>query len=600
MPVNIDSSHDVMEQGPIGSAGENVKSNETLFRDYQKKIQRAEAKKKRFNGWAAAGKKAYRGYDAKEGGDESYDMAMQASQVGNEKIFKYDMNFMRRPIEAQIAKTYARNPKFIAKPVKPIFVDAPPVQQMDPVTGQVFMAPQIDPATGMPVQIDVSENICDVAEALMEDIFRISDFKSELKCCTREAHQSPASIMQIGYQYDDDSGQDTIYFRRRKFDKFLVDPDAEIYEGVVRRCKWMAFEWQLTKDEAEEIGLDWNSIKSKENYGSAGEERACVYNLWDRSSGVVVWVPRDGVSLGKDPEPWPWQISGFPFEILKLTEDIDQQFSKPPIVEALPVQEELQVLREEITANVTNARPMTMYDPSLIDEDKIGSIERRGKYSYIGVDGLSGIPNDPIRRIGDSQLTAETYNHYERCKVELNEMLGTSANEALRATDTTAKEAEIIDRNAGNSTSAKIDTQSDFINACAKKAVQIIRQTYTTEKVTQIVGRDNTKYWVRWIGSQIFKDIEIGIETGSTEREDSAYNRQVSLNMLETMKGVPGIDVTMLALDVLREHGKRNADNYKIEMMPQPQIPGQASAGVGPTSGNDVAAGITGQMSPMV
>lgn len=597
----------IINKGPDGAEQLPNTGRLSEFNKYRRMIDRAEKNKEKYNRWAKQGARAYSGEDPNKG-DPEYDKAVQASEVGQEKVFRYEINYLRRPIEAQIAKTYARNPKFIAKPKKPIFVDAPPVPQInpftgmpvvDPMTGQPVMVPQIDPATGMPVQQDVSEQICEVVEAIMEAEFSDSGFKSEAKVCTREAHHAPASIMQIGYQFDEETQQDSIYFRRRRFEDFIIDPDAEIYDGIIRRCKFIGIKWKLSKEECEALGLDWSAIKSKDSLGDDSENmKACVYNIWDRTSGVVVWVPENGTGFGKEPQPWPWKVRGFPFEILKFTEDTDKQFSRPPIMQALPIQEELKIQREEITTTVTNSRPMTLFDPNALDEDTLSVMDKRSKYSYVPIPGLLGMPNEPLRRVGDHQLSQEFYNHYERNRQELVEILGTSQNEALRTTKATAAESEIIDRNSGSSTSAKIDIQTDFLNACVNKALQIMRQTYSTERVTQITGRDSTKYWIRWIGTQILQDIDISIETGSTEREDTAYNRQIALNMLEVMKGIPGIDVVKLAIKVLRENGERNPDQY--QMVPQPQMPvGNAQAGAGATTGNP-AASISGQINPMV
>jgi len=313
----------------------------------------------------------------------------------------------------------------------------------------------------------------------------------------------------------------------------------------------------------------------------------------------VVWVPKNGKRLGKEPEPWPWKLDGFPFKILKLCEDSDQQFSKPPILEALPINEELQIQRAEITDNVALSKPMTLYDPLALDPEKASVLSDKYSEKWMPVKGLLGMPQDPFRRIGNSVIDAEYYNHFNRNKQELLEILGTSENEALKTTKVTAAEAQILDRNSGNATSAKIDAQTDFLNACAKVAVSIIKQTYNTERVTQIIGRDNVKYWVRWVGSSIIQDIDIEVETGSTEREDSVYNRQVALNMLETMKGVPGIDVTMLAIDLLRENGKRNPEVYRMAPQPLIGVGGQAGAGVGPTTGSNPAASVGNQINPI-
>jgi hypothetical protein len=602
---------EIINKGPDGSIGEQAE----VMRDvgkYQKWIKSAEKAKKEYNRWAKQGNRAYRGYD-----DTKADNELMANEQTRDSVFKYEINFIRQPIDRQITKTYARNPKFIAKPTAPIWVDAGPIQQQDPMTGQAFLMPQINPQTGLPLQNDISEQVCDVVEAVMEVEFKAANFKAEAKACTREAHHSPASIMQIGYQYNDQTGQDEIYFRRRPFKDFIIDPCAEVYEGVIRRCRYMGLKWQLTRDEAEAIGLTWSAISREENLSRQGDDdydsKADVYQIWDKQSGVVVWVPANGKEYAKEPQPWPWELDGFPFEILKFTEDTDQQFSKPLTLAALPIQEELAMQREEISAQTTFSRPFTVYDPSVVDEDKMTAISRRGKGANIPINGLLGMPNSPIRREADGGLTQEYYAHYERNRAELVEVLGTSQNEALRTTKSTAAESQIVDQNAGNATSAKIDIQADFLNNCARKALRIMRQMYDTEKVTQITGRDNSKYWIKWIGAQILSSVDIEVETGSTEREDSMYNRQIALNMLEVMKGIPGIDIVKLGLDVLKEHGKRNADTYRIDMMPpQPQTQGMTGAGVGPkpgeidqpagvgaTTGMDMATSVARQMNPM-
>ena len=597
----VESLHQVPVGGPQSDYDGGQLSD---VKKYQGWIRAAEGpKKQKYNKWAKAGARAYGENDDTPDG-EFIDAQMQGSK---DSIFKYKVNFLRQPIERQIAQCYARNPKFVAKPTQPIWADAEPVQQIDPFTGVPVMVPQIDPMTGMPVQQDISEQVCDVVESLMEVEMAATDFKAEAKACAREAHHAPASIMQVGYEFNVDSGKDMIYFRRRPFKSFIVDPCAEIYDGVIRRCRYMGLKWELTKAEAESLDLSWEALTYSDKNYSGGDDpeaqKACVYHIWDRQSGVVVWVPEFGMAYAKDPQPWPWKIKGFPFVILKFVEDTDCQFSKPLILEAIGMQEELEIQREEIAASTTFARPFTIYDPKIIDEEKMTQISRRGKGANIPVEGLIGMPNPPIRRESTDGLSQEYYNHYERNRSELVEILGTSANEALRTTKATAAESEIVDRNAGNATSAKIDILTDFMNRCMQLAVDIMKDTYDTERVTQVVGRDNTKYWVKWIGNQILKDISISVESGSTEREDSAYNRQISLNMLDVMKGIPGMDIMKLATEVLKEHGKRNADQYRLDgmagMMPQPQMAGRM-AGAGATTGMNPGQSVQQQMNPMV
>jgi len=249
-----------------------------------------------------------------------------------------------------------------------------------------------------------------------------------------------------------------------------------------------------------------------------------------------------------------------------------------------------------IMENTTARRPVTYYDPNHMDTPEMKAyIEREGGV-FIPVQGLMGMPNNPIRTVNDSDLDTEFYNHYQQNKQEMDEILGTTANEQLQGNDMSATQSEIVDKNAGISSSGKTDVITDFLDRSCRKAVQIMRQTYTTERVTQITGDDGGKYWVTWTGEEVLDEVTLNVEVGSTERQNSEIKKQVSLNLLDTMKGIPGIDVVKLAIDVLKDNGRRNAEQYRIEDPMAGMSPDQAGGGVP----MDTQASLAGQMSPNV
>jgi len=521
-----------------------------------------------------------------------------------------NINFLRKKIEGQLTNIYNRNPTFIATPTKPKMVPAPPIpvpaqpmldqfgQPMLDQMGQPMMTqPQMVPALdemGQQEMIDVSEDQAEVISQCMNHVFKESSLKSDIKSCIREAQIRPASIIQIGYQFNEDQGLDDIYFRHRNFYDFIIDPNAKIYDGVVRRCRYMGVRWTVTEKEAINMGLDWDTLKEKENLVAGDDVQGIVYQIWDKQENVIVWCPEKGGVLAKEPRPWPWKIDGFPFEILKLTEDVDKQFSRSIVQEAIPIQQEMNIQRKMIIENTTGRRPVTFYDPNMLDDTEMNAYINRAGNNFVPVQGLMGMPNDPIRTMNDSDLDPEFYSHYEQNKREMDEILGTSANEQMQTSDTTAKQAEIVDKYASVNSSAKTDIITDWIDRACRKAVQIMQQTYTTERVTQITGDDGAKYWVTWQGSEVLDEVSLSIEVGSTERQNSELKKQVSLNMLETMKGIPGIDVVKLAIDVLKDNGRRNAEQYRIQDQGMQPQAGDGGGSVDPN------ASLSGQMSPMV
>lgn len=559
-------------------------------RKYQRWISASLNKKKTYDKWAREGDKVFLG-------DENTNTALDVVRYTSPDslVLTKNVNFMRKKIDAQLAGIYARNPKFVAKPLKPKLVPVPP--QIDPNTG--MQVPVLD-ENGQPAMQDISEDMAQVISQLMNHVIEESGFKSDVKSCIREAQHRPASIIQVGYQFSEAEGKDDIYFRRRSFYDFIIDPNAMIYDGVVRRCRYMGVKWQVSQKEAKAMGLDWQALNDKENLTPDSDPKGNVYQIWDKETNQVVWCPESGSMLAKEPQEWPWQIDGFPFEILKFTEDVDKQFSKSIVQEALPMQEELNIQRKLITDNTTASRPVTLYDPDIMDNTDIDNYKKRGGDSYLAVQGLAGMPNPPMRTINESSLDAEFYAQYNRNKKEMDDILGTSANEQLQTQNTTAKQAEIVDKYASSNQSAKVDIVTDFLNRITRKAVQIMKQTYTTERVTQVTGADGAKHWVSWVGTEILDEVDISVEVGSTNREDSETKKQVALNMLETMANIPGIDITKLAINVLKDNGIPNAEQYKLEQQPmQPQQQPMPSAG-GSGNATNVQQSLGQQMSPMV
>lgn len=592
---------DVTSLGPHGGPKEETRESSAVdprLKEYQKWIRSAEHAKDKADKWAERGDKLFRGYGKKDSGLSEYE---DDEKDTNALRSLRKINRLRRKINASVNQCYSRNPTFVGSPKRPVMVPDDSVP------------PQFDPMTGMqlpPPMVDISGDIADVVSEIMANVFMESSLKSEAKSAIRESHHRPAAIIQVGYQYDDRQGVDDIYFRRRSFEQFLIDPDAQVYDGEVRRCRFMALRWDLTKHEAESMGLDWSALSDKENMSADEDPKGAVFQVWDKQNNILAWVPRNGDKFAAEPTAWPWEIDGFPFEIIKLTEDADKQWSKPLILEAEGLQAEMDVMREEITVNVVYSRPMTLYDSSLLSEEEAGEMAGRNQLGWKPIKGLSQFPN-AIQSVNTEALSPEFFQHYMRCDAEMNEVLGTSSMSMLRASkNTSATEVSKVSGAEDSVISEKTDIITDSLNRLSRKAIQIMKQTYTTERVTQITNPNGEKTWIRWIGSQVLQEVDVTVETGSIERENTETKRQVDLNMLQTMTPIPGLDILKLAVDTLKSFGKKNPEAYRLQPITAPMGP---TGGVGPQQpgmsqmpspspvggSGPVLAGIRNQMNPM-
>jgi hypothetical protein len=310
------------------------------------------------------------------------------------------------------------------------------------------------------------------------------------------------------------------------------------------------------------------------------------------------YVTEHGPDFASQPGKWPWQLDGFPFDVLRFGENPDCRWSRSPIIEVEALQLELDQQRETMNIHVVNRRPVKLYDASL-DENDVNSLANRGKGVWKAVKGLAE-RKELIKIFNDDPLDPEFYAHYERNKQEMAEILKYRAADLLQVTGATATESQDVARKGANQIGSKIDVVEDFLRRVIKKGKKIMEQTYTTDRMTEISGKDGKKFWARWNGG-VLADTDVDIEMGSTEKEDSEKRLQVALNMLGTMSKVQGMNVLELALDVLRKSDYRDVDRYKTAPAPMPGQPPIAGPGGGVSTQPDVQpGGIAGQINPMV
>ncbi len=585
-----------------GEAGGGVVVDEEALRRFRMFVRLGVRNARKWNKLSDRGDRLFLGQAKKE---EQISIGDSQGQMGTPIC----VNKLRKKIVTAVTQVYARNPKFIGIPRRPIMVPAEPV--MDPVTGA--MVPAVDPATGKPMEVDISEQVAEVTAAIMDHVFMETQFKSEAKACTLEAHHRPASVMQVGYQYDPDNKVDDVYFRWRSFRRLIIDPDAEIYNGTLRKCRFIGIRWSMRKSEAQAMGLDWDAMRDRDATDSDIEQpkdsddepKRDVFQMWSQDTGTMCWISENAPRFAKAPEPWPWQIDGYPFAILKFTEDTDQQFSRPLILEAEGIQAEMNEQRETMQRYIVANRKVVLFDSEVLSEADISALCGRRRDGWKGIEGLSTRASPPLQTFNEEKLDSEFYMHYDRNEAEMDAILGTSANENLMFTGKTAREVEEVSRNAGTMQSGKSDIQADFLNEITRKAVQIMRQTYTEERVTQITTRNGARFWVKWKGSEILSEVDLRVEVGSTMTEDDETKKQVALNLFDKLVGIPGISVRRLTNDLLREFGKKNVDQYWDMTQQEPPGMGQPGQTLPPTTGGqpglvDVRASLERQMSPAV
>jgi hypothetical protein len=447
-------------------------------------------------------------------------------------------NGLRRRINTRVNYLYAKNPKVSATVKKP-FIKESMQPVVDPMTGQ----PLLDPMTGQPamqpMMEDLSEQRKDVVEAIINHFVSESELKSEIKQAIRSAHLRPVSWLELGYDYDEDNQADNIWFRFRAFEDVISDPRAKFYDGNVRDCRFIACKWAMTEAEITELGLNFAAVKGNESGTDPDYQndsrRYVVWRLWDHKKRLVGWVCENGDEWPLEPQQWPWNIDGFPFEYIKFTEDPGKKYSRPLVLEAEYLQNEQIEMRRTLYHNVVCRKPVILFEPQMFDKNKAQNLAGRSdSNAWIAVEGLSQRQSPPMQIFNDQALDQEFYGHYQRNEAEMDVVLSTTPNDLGQATKATATEVTQISQRAEGQFDADRDILEGTLRRLLRKAKQILEQVITEERIIEIVGPDGVKNWVPWTGD-LLADTDLEIEVGSTVRMNHVAKQQLDINLLNVV-----------------------------------------------------------------
>lgn len=511
-------------------------------------------------------------------------------------------NGLKRRIDTSVNQLYVKNPKSVATVLRPVVV-----QRQVPITDPMGMMQQ------QMVEEDISEKRAEIVEAVLDRMMGDSSLKAEVKQAIFAAKVHHAGWVQVGYDFDEENQKESVFFRFRSFCEVISDPSAKLYEGVFRNCRYIALRWMVTEEEAASLGIDWQAVKSNsaniQKEVDDDTERGEVWQMWDGTRRQLGFICQHGQSFASEPKTWPWQVDGFPFEVLRFTKDSKKKWPCPPILEAEYLQDEQNKIRETMNKQVVNQRPVNLFDPAALDKNTAQIIANRDQEAWIAVEGMSARPQPPVQIFNDDTLPADVYNHYERNERDMDVVLGVTQNDLGQASKASATEVASISQRAEGNVDAERDILDDFLKRLIRKAKQIMEQTITQEEIIEIVGRDGARYWAPYDGS-ILAETDVDVEIGSTTRMNPIAKQQLDINMLGVASRVgPALDLPQMVIDTMKAHGMRNADKYKMQPQQQPPQanhgpvsgpgPNMGAADNGPTTGANPAASLRQQLNPM-
>lgn len=320
--------------------------------------------------------------------------------------------------------------------------------------------------------------------------------------------------------------------------KFLLSPDdiKEIFKKDIGR----QFTRYQIKSEAQ--GAEHVSAVDPEREVKP-DDRACVYRVYDKSTGLVYHVCEGYPDFLNEPEPPACQLERF-FPIFVLTfndvEDENNIFPPSDVSLMYHMQVERNVARERLREHRDAARPKHVTSKGKLDRQDKDNLTNSAAHTVVELNGLA--PGEKI----DNVLQSVPHNPIDPNLYEVNTsmedammVVGTQEANLGPTSGSTATESSIAEASRMSSVGSNVDDLDDFLTELARAASHTMLYELSAETVREIAGPGAV--WPEWSKQEIVRDLWLEVRAGSSGKPNKAQEIQNFERLAPFLLQMPGV-----------------------------------------------------------
>lgn len=227
-----------------------------------------------------------------------------------------------------------------------------------------------------------------------------------------------------------------------------------------------------------------------------GVPKARLYEVWDKSTRTVFTIAEGCDHYLKEPQPWPYDMNGFPFSYLRINEDPMCPYGIPDCYMFEPQVLEIMKIRAMMLDHLKRFNRQL-----LISQGSMG--EEAKSHFAAGITGAVIEVNTGGKPLGDvavptpyPQIQTDIYAIEDRLTQDTINISGQAPSErgaSQKTTTRTFKELVEIKKGAENRRSDKIDTIEDFVEDAASNLVALLQQLADIPYFVRIADDDPEK-----------------------------------------------------------------------------------------------------------
>lgn len=294
------------------------------------------------------------------------------------------------------------------------------------------------------------------------------------------------------------------------------------------------------------------SVHGQMNKDNVGSELVYVYECWDRETDKLMVLDSYNMELGDSKflreDDNPYDIDGFPFEVLCFNPDPETPYGVPDAETWQNPSNAINLLNTMQYEHAKRALPKT-----LVAKGALG-VEAMGHFTSPIIDAVIEVDGDPavdVKPLQMGTLSPELYGLRDVLRRELTFITGvTEQRKGSSEKSQTATEASIIEQQSRIRDSDRLSAVSKFVTRAARKILMLDRQFLEPAEIGYVVGPEAMRFW-QVAGPDIIRsEVDVKVRVGSSafmSREVRAKQLLDFLNLTSTLvdpaTGGPMIDV---------------------------------------------------------
>lgn len=385
----------------------------------------------------------------------------------------------------------------------------------------------------------------------------------ELSLSMAELAKQPEMVLREGLMFDFPDAT-----------SIVIDPRCKQLRGFIG-ARWIAHEMFFSPDEIMEIygkevkgnytpydvqGRSHDSSRKTLGGGAgAGKDQAedgmvCVYELFDKPSGLVYVVAEGFKDFLKDPAAPDLQLETFwPVFALVCNEvEHKKEIYPPSDVHLLrSMVGEYNRAREGLREHRKANRPVYLTPAGMLEDEDKEKLATRPAHSVLSIQGMQ-----PGQKSEDMVTPLKTVgidpNLYEVGTLFDDVQLAVGAQESSfgGTSGATATETSMAESSRMSALGAQVDELDSFMSEVARASGAVLLQHMSAEQVKAIAGPGAV--WPELTAQDIANEVLLEIEAGSTGKPNQAAELRNLERVLPYIIQIPGIDPKWLAKQVLK------------------------------------------------